>query len=288
MDKIEQPPVFLTGGTGFIGSHFLQLAGVGRVPIRALRRNSTSSTKFPVSTPPEWIEGALDALTAEHFEGCRTLVHLASPGVSPQQATCQELIYWNVLAFEKMINTAAAAGVKRFIVAGTFAEYGRGADGHEFIPGDCNLMPTTPYAASKAAAWMIAQSFAVEKQIEFCWLRIFSAYGEGQHPANFWPALRAAALAGEDFRMSPGEQIRDYIEVEKVASLFLKAATSLDLRAGAPVQYNIGSGTPVSMRSFAERFWKEWNAQGRLHVGALPYRDNEVMRFVPDAGSLLR
>lgn len=288
MSEERQSPIFLSGGTGFIGSHVIRLAGDTGIPIRALRRSATSGMRLPSKIQPEWIEGQLDSLTPEYFENCRTLIHLASPGVSPQKATYSELIYWNILAYEKMLEAAISAGVKRIIVAGTFAEYGRAADAHDFIPPNCNLAPTTHYAASKAAAWMVSQSLAVDHKIEFGWLRIFSAYGVGQHPSNFWPALKSAAEAGEDFKMSPGEQIRDYIEVEKVAALFIKAATSLNLLPGQPKQYNVGSGIPVTMREFAAKFWSHWNAKGRLLIGALPYRPNEVMRFAPDPKTIFR
>lgn len=279
--------IFLTGGTGFIGSYFLESIMASPVEVRALRRSPQSKCKRALDREPEWIDKKMDELEPADFEACDVLVHLASPGVSPQKATGDELLYWNVVALEKMLAAAAKAGVRRYVLAGTFAEYGRAAEDYEYIPKDCNLVPTTAYAASKAAAWMVAQAFAIEKQVELVWLRIFSAYGEGQHHENFWPSLKTAALAGEDFKMSPGEQIRDYIEVGEVVKAFKKAALELDLVRGIPMQYNIGSGQPVTMRQFAAKFWDQWDAKGQLLVGALPYRSNEVMRFVPDPLTLL-
>jgi len=82
--------------------------------------------------------------------------------------------------------------------------------------------------------------------------------------------------------MTLGEQIRDYIAVNSVADAFLHAAVSEDISSDAPSVRNLGSGEPVSMREFAEVWWNKWNAKGRLLIGALPYRDNEIMRFVPD------
>jgi nucleoside-diphosphate-sugar epimerase len=286
MPDTKHTKIFLTGGTGFIGSHFLLRAGQQGIPVRALRRNGASKTRFDIKFQPEWIERQLDELLPNDFFGCDSLVHLASPGVSPQQANMEDLLYWNVLVFRKILDAAASAGIRRFIIAGTFAEYGRAADGLESIPSYCNLSPTTDYAAAKAAACMIAHSFSVTANVELCYLRIFSAYGEGQHVENFWPALRSAALAGEDFKMSPGEQIRDYIPVDQVANCFLDAATSGDFSPGQPKQFNIGSGQPTTMKDFAEKLWSDWNARGKLLVGALPYRPNEVMRYVPAQESL--
>ena len=45
---------------------------------------------------------------------------------------------------------------------------------------------------------------------------------------------------------------------------------------------NLGSGNPQSVREFVEHWWKKFEAKGKLKLGAVPYRENEVMRFVPD------
>ena len=56
---------------------------------------------------------------------------------------------------------------------------------------------------------MAALSLAIEKKIEVIVLRPFEVFGEGQHESLFWPSLQKAALAGEDFAMTAGEQFRD-------------------------------------------------------------------------------
>jgi nucleoside-diphosphate-sugar epimerase len=116
-------------------------------------------------------------------------------------------------------------------------------------------------------------------------LRPFTVYGEGQHDSNFWPSLQKAALAGEDFPMTSGEQIRDFVEVMEVALAFLQAATSADLKPGEPVIRNVGTGVPQSLRAFAEAQWKAAGATGKLLPGAVPMRAHEVMRYVPEIAS---
>ena len=125
--------------------------------------------------------------------------------------------------------------------------------------------------------WTLAR----EQKVELLVLRPFHVFGEGQHESNFWPALRKAALTGQDFPMTAGEQIRDFIPAEMVAEKFLAALTREDLRAGEPRIENVGTGKPQTLRAFAEFWWKQSNARGKLKIGVLPYRDNEVMRYVP-------
>ena len=273
--------IFLTGGTGFIGSHLLHLLGTTDHKVTALRRGS-SQPCIDIGRDSLWLVKAMDSLESSDFSGMDALVHLASVGVSPKTATWADLLYWNVSVMVDLLEKAHAAGVRRFVLAGSSAEYGLAADRYDFIPADAPLLPTSPYAASKAAGFIAANTFAIEKSIELYYLRIFSAYGEGQYINNFWPALRSAALNGEDFEMTPGGQIRDFVPVESVVKSLLHAIEDRNIASTKmPFVANVGSGRPMSMIHFAEKCWTEWGAKGRIIAGAKPYRPKEPMRYVP-------
>jgi nucleoside-diphosphate-sugar epimerase len=113
------------------------------------------------------------------------------------------------------------------------------------------------------------------------YLRLFSVFGAGQHEGNLWPMIRRAALAGENLALTPGEQVRDFIAVEQVAAELLSAAHDEAVELGVPRVRNVGTGRPQTVRQFAEHWWREFGAQGKLLVGELPYRSHEVMRYVP-------
>ena len=106
-------------------------------------------------------------------------------------------------------------------------------------------------------------------------------FGEGEAETRLWPSLKKAALDGEDFPMTEGAQVRDFIAVEDVAKYFLEVCLKNDLIAGKPEFYNVGSGIPKSILEFSEYWWKKWEAKGKLLIGKLPYREGEVMRYVP-------
>jgi len=133
---------------------------------------------------------------------------------------------------------------------------------------------------------MAVLALAMEQQLELIVLRPFHIFGEGQHESNFWPSLRKAALAGEDFPMTAGEQVRDFVPAEKVADVFVAALARTDLRAGEPKIENVGTGKPQTLRAFAEHWWKHWNAKGKLKIGTVPYHPNEVMRYVPEIATI--
>lgn len=273
--------VFITGGTGFIGSHVLHAALQAGHRVTALRRTG-STPKISLPAEPRWVEGALRDDWQPTLSSCDALIHLAAVGVSPQRATWEELFQTNVIDSVKLWRSAVAAGVKRVILCGSCFEYGRSGERYEFIPVQAPLEPTNPYAASKAAATMAAAALAAESpQTEFLLLRPFHLFGAGQHPENLWPSLRTAALAGNDFETTPGEQVRDFMPVARAAEIFVAALTRPDLKPGSLRVENIGTGQPQTVRAFVTHWWQQWHAAGQIRFGAKPYRPAEVMRFVP-------
>lgn len=280
--------IFLTGSTGFVGSHFLNAAHDAGYAVVALRQTASVRPRVALSTQPTWLTKPLNAVTPADMNGCAALVHLAAAGVSPQKASWREMNECNVLSLFHLCEVALKAAVPRLVLAGSIAEYGLSANDHEFIPPDAALRPTFPYSASKAAGFMLAHGLAVEWGAELYYGRIAAAYGEGQHQKNIWPSLRHAALAGADFEMTPGEQVRDFIRVDRVAAIFLDALDRRDVRPGRPVVENVGSGVPVVLAEWAQHWWRHFGAKGKLRVGALLYRENEVMRYVPAVTARIR
>lgn len=273
--------VLITGGTGFIGSYVIrQLLSAG-YQVLATRRPGA----LPVLTltdHPTWLDRSFLDLTPSDFEGIEVVIHLASAGVSPKPASWSELEQINVAAGLQLIDLARRAGVRRFVATGTCLEYGSEANAWLHIPPSAPLRPTTAYGASKAAGFFMLQAFANANPIEFIYGRIFTAYGEGQFAGNLWPSLRAAALAGDDFPMTAGEQVRDFISVEKVAAHVCSQVDRNDVQAGESLVLNIGSGTGMSVLDFAISEWQRLNATGRLRPGAMPSRSDQIDRLVAD------
>jgi len=272
--------LFVTGGTGFIGTHFLQQAQAMGHEVIAQRRPG-SQPRLPLATQPEWIDRPLDASFEDVLAGCDALVHLASHTPNPPYAPLDACLYWNVFAPLKLAHQAKKSEVRLFLVAGTCFEYGRAAQNLEFIRTDTPLQPTLSYSTSKAAASVAFEGFARDSAVKLKYLRIFQVYGEGEDEKRFWPSLRAAALDGRDFPMSPGEQVRDFVAVEDVAHQFCEHLDYSRVIAGEPEIHHVASGEPQTLLSFANFWWLKWRAIGRLKPGSIPYRENEIMRIVP-------
>ena len=56
------------------------------------------------------------------------------------------------------------------------------------------------------------------------------------------------------------------------------------MKAGEPLTRHIGNYKSYTIKEFAEYWWRRWEAKGKLHFGTKTYRENEIMRFVPEIG----
>lgn len=277
--------VLVTGGTGFIGSHLLNAAMASGHDVIAVCRQG-SQPRIPLIGKPRWITADL-AETGQLFErgefrNVEVLIHLAAAGVLPRESRWASCYRANVLESTALWESAVSAGVRRIVACGSCFEYGGAGERYERIPVNCPLEPIGPYASSKAAATVALTGMARAMKFEAAVVRPFHVFGKGEDGSRLWPSLRAAALAGADYSMTPGEQVRDMMAVESLAKSFLDVAVKRNLERGMPEIHNVGSGVAVSIRRFAESWWSKWNAQGRLLVGALEYRPDEVMRYVPE------
>ncbi len=275
--------VFLTGGTGFVGSHLLNHYLENNNEVTALKRSNDSKTKIFLKKEPKWILGSLNNIKRKHLINHDLLVHLAAHSAQPPYDNLHNCILNNVLNPIKLFENAFNAGIRRFIVAGSCFEYGLSANAYDKIPPNAPLFPVDTYPASKAMASIAFIQWAIEKKVSMSIQRLFYVYGEGESQLRFYPSLKNAALKGSNFRISKGEQIRDISEVRNsIANLYneskrIISSKSFDVRIN-----NIGSGNALSIKDFAIKLWSSLNAKGKLEVGVLNYRDKEIMRYVPN------
>ncbi|WP_246777467.1 NAD(P)-dependent oxidoreductase [Rhizobium sp. BG4] len=154
---------------------------------------------------------------------------------------------------------AANAGVRRFIGIGTCFEYDVSVG---WLSVDTPLKPLTPYAASKASAYLTLSQWFRAREIEFSWCRLFYLYGEGEHDRRFVPYLRRSLAAGLPAELTAGMQVRDFLDVADAAEAICNVAFGSSV---GPV--NVCSGMPITIRAFAERIADEYGRRDLLKFG---------------------
>ena len=274
--------IFLTGGTGFIGSHFLNESVNYNFEIRALKRENSLS-RVKIISNPNWRFGSLSNPEGKDFKNIDTVVHLASHSANVPYDNLSNCLKVNLFDTLRFFEIAYKSGVKKFIITGSCFEYGKKGEEYQFIPPDAPLLPTQTYPASKAAASIGLIQWALEKKVSLSVLRLFQIYGEGEFKSRLWPSLINCATNGLDMKMTLGEQVRDFLYVKDAAKIILDSIKNQ--KEDQILVRNIGSGVPLMIREFAEKIWFENKAKGKLLIGALPYREREVMRYVPDINS---
>ena len=274
--------IFVTGASGFIGSHFIQKIHQKGHSQFCLKREH-SNVKIKLGFNPEWVISDLDGNFIKELSQCDVLVHLAAHSTIPPYDSIENCIYWNVQATLRLFELALSVGIKKFLVAGSCFEYGKTAEFYDYIPTSAPLEPASSYAVSKAMASIALKQWAVQNNLKLIYARIFQVFGRGEDDRRLWPSLKKAAYRGENISLTFGEQIRDFINVIDVANQLYYYLIGLDrASSGNPSVVHIGTGRPQSIRDFAEFWWKKWDAKGNLEFGKVPYRENEIMRFVPE------
>ncbi len=259
--------VFLTGATGFVGCHVARALLSAGCAVTALVRPSSSLARLDgVADRLALVRGELadaaavrSALAAAPPDACIHLAWYAEPGKylrSPENLPA-------LTASLALLTELARVGCRQVVMAGTCAEYDVSAG---FLREDGPTRPETLYAATKLAMGLIGQQVAAENGFRFAWARLFYLYGPYEDGRRMVPALVRALQRGESFAATKGEQVRDYLHVEDVASALATLA-----RRDATGVFNVASGAPVTVRHLMETA-RAVVGGGAVDFGAVPYR----------------
>jgi UDP-glucose 4-epimerase len=240
----------ITGAAGFLGSSLAnQLAREGH-QVRGIDDLSTGDpqalvpdvhfTRGDVSDRPK-----LWTLLQE----VDVVYHLAARVSVPESVLYpRDYNNVNVGGTVALMEAMRDVGVRRVVLASSGAVYGD--LGVQTLTESITPNPRSPYAVSKLAAEYYVRTIGGLWGIETVSLRIFNAYGPGQHlPASHPPVvphyLKQALRGGTLVAHGDGSQTRDYVYVDDVISALVAAATAPHVNG---LVINVGSGVETSIR----------------------------------------
>jgi dTDP-6-deoxy-L-talose 4-dehydrogenase (NAD+) len=168
--------------------------------------------------------------------------------------------------------------IKNIVYAGTCYEYGL-VEGSLSEDTSCN--PISDYAKAKLALCQYVFEQHSKSNVNIKWLRIFYPYGKNQRESSLIPSLeKAIDTKQEVFKMSKGDQIRDFIHIDNLVNLFVSLGLSSCIPSGI---YNCGSGSPVRLIDFVQSHIEDYCVDNKqtitLDTTAYPYRKDEPFSF---------
>ena len=272
--------LLVTGGTGFIGKRFCLLAKQEGFNVSIL-------TRKPVQSNYNTIIGTLkDNLI--NFKEFDCIVNLAAASTNVPYLSYSECLDVNCLNIIEFAQKACNSNPEIvFYHAGSCFEYGPlTAKKYNKIPANAELNPIGSYQLSKACGSKGLYSLAKETGMALSINRFFHVYGTGELATRFYPLLVSAAQKGEDFKMSSGEQVRDFINVNDATNLFLNKIKNNCAQKNKIHYSNIATGEEKKLKDFAIENWKILNAKGNLMFGECDIRKNEIMYLGADLNDI--
>lgn len=242
--------LLVTGGAGFIGSHFIR---------HILRKYPTDSVvnldKLTYAGNPENlrdVEGDLRyrfvhgdicdaAVVREAARGVDAILNFAAEShVDRSILGAGEFLKTDVMGTFTLLEAARELRVPRYVQISTDEVYG--SVSHGAVRENAPLRPSNPYSASKTAADLLVGAYWTTYRLSVLITRSSNNFGPNQYPEKVIPLFITNAL--EDCPLplyGDGKNVRDWLYV-----LDNCAAIDLVLHAGVPGEiYNIGVGTEV-------------------------------------------
>ena len=281
---LNKKRIFLTGATGFIGSHLLR---------RLIKENCEVHISVRENSSLERIKDVIDNCTCHildltDFNSTKNLIkklkpeiifHLAAYGVDYYQQDIYQAVNVNINASVNLFESFLENKEFRFVHTGTSLEYGhrnKPASENE-IPQPENIYGITKFTSVQLLSFMANQA----KQGNLITLRPFGVFGEFEGSHKLFPQIIDKLGRRESVKLTGGEQIRDYLYLGDLIDTYIRAAVvPLSLKNNMEI-INIGSGKGISIKEIALNIENQLGVnKNLLKFGALPYSPDEIMYSV--------
>jgi dTDP-glucose 4,6-dehydratase len=266
--------VLVTGGCGFIGSHFVKrLLAAGEQVIVLDKLTYAGNRANLDGVDCDVVEGDIadPRAVAAAAEGCDAIVNFAAEThVDRSILGAGDFVLTDVLGVYVLLEHAREQGL-RLVHVSTDEVYGDVAPGVSSRETDA-LRPSSPYAASKAGGDLQVLAYVRTHGADALVTRGSNTYGPNQYPEKLVPLFVTNALDGEPLPLyGDGRQTRDWLHVRDHC-----AAIELLLHRGEPGGiYNVGAGSELENVDVARRIVELTGADPALvrHVEDRPGHD---------------
>jgi UDP-glucose 4-epimerase len=238
--------IFVTGATGFLGGHFVELARSRWKLVCLARKPSTKSLKNVA-----WVKGDLtkDGSWTKALQNCDTVVHLATHPLLECEKDPEQASRVILEGMRSLIRACEKYRISKLVIASTAEVYG--SPKRLPISENNRAQPLSVYGFLKACADLYALEFGKSTGMSVCVLRFFNLYGravDGSLPVNVLRLFGERILRGEPIVLHRSyKNSRDFLHVKDAARAL---CLGVEKRSAVGV-INVGSGKEVSLLSAA-------------------------------------
>lgn len=269
---------FVTGGSGYIGTRLIRSLLDKEYEVVAFDVRFTDTFILEFGKKVNMITGDLlnPNLTSIFQEKAPTHVfHLA--GVKNRSNVQSEFLLSNEVNFKGTLNLfnglMSYGGIELVILMGTTEEYG--AAKAPFTE-ETREIPNSAYGLSKLSATRLALLYHSQFGLPVTIVRPSIAFGPDQGIEMFLPALINTLKRGNVFKMTSGDQLRDFVFVDNLVDALCLIAEHKNVIGEI---FNIADGESNKLRDVALYAAKKLHAEDKLILGAVPYRRSEIMNY---------
>jgi dTDP-glucose 4,6-dehydratase len=275
--------ILVTGGAGFIGSHFVKRLLRADEDVVVLDKLTYSGNRANLPDDVEFHEGDIadPGAVAQAARGCEAIVNFAAEThVDRSILSAEDFGRAEFRGTQVLLEHIRDAGL-RLVQVSTDEVYGDLEAGGSSKETDA-LRPSSPYSAAKAAGDLLVPAYVRSFGVNASITRGSNTYGPNQYPEKFIPLFVTNALDGEPLPLyGDGRQVRDWLFVEDHC-----AGVELVLREGKPGDtYNVGGGDEHENIEVAERMLELTGADRSL-LRSVPDRPGHDRRYSLDTTKL--
>jgi dTDP-6-deoxy-L-talose 4-dehydrogenase (NAD+) len=277
--------ILVTGATGFLGNYIVKYLLKNNCKVIATSLSEENAKKKEWFEKVNYISFNLNDTDPNEnyfnfFQQPDLLIHLAWEGLPNYRSDLHTKI--NLPFQSRFLKNLIDNGLSDITITGTCFEYGM-QEG--CLSEDMETHPANSYGVAKNELRKYLQDLQRDNSFSLKWVRLFYMYGHGQNPNSLLSQLDKALEKNEKtFNMSGGQQIRDYLPVEKVAEYIVRIALQNKIEG----VINSCSGEPVTVEKFVREYLEKKDKKISLNLGYYPYADFEPMSFWGDNKKLKR
>jgi dTDP-glucose 4,6-dehydratase len=275
--------ILVTGGAGFIGSHFVKRTLHGGHEVAVLDKLTYSGNRANLPDDVEFHQGdiAEPADVARAADGCDAIVNFAAEThVDRSILSAEDFGRAEFRGTQVLLEHLRRTGI-RLVQVSTDEVYGDLEAGGSSKETDA-LNPSSPYSAAKSSGDLLVCAYARTFDVNASITRGSNTYGPNQYPEKFIPLFATNALDGQPLPLyGDGKQIRDWLFVEDHC-----AGIEVVLHEGAPGEvYNVGGGDEHENIDVAARIIELAGADRSL-LRSVPDRPGHDRRYSLDTSKL--